>query len=79
MAYPDKYGLTLEPTKTKLELAVLEGTSPCCGELSATYSGYGLSWRRRASETMRKQGNGRKRMSLTGSGTAAYPLQPLEI
>ena len=24
MAYPDKYGLTLEPTKTKLELAVLE-------------------------------------------------------
>ena len=24
MAYPDKYGLTLEPTKTKLELEVLE-------------------------------------------------------
>ena len=24
MAYPDKFGLTLEPTKTKLELAGLE-------------------------------------------------------
>jgi len=44
MAYPDKYGLTLEPTKTKFELAVLKlDWHTCCGGLSATYCGYGLS------------------------------------
>jgi hypothetical protein len=56
MAYPDKFGLAFEPTKTKLELAdlKLDWHIALMRGLSTTYCGYGLSWGRKASTTMRK-------------------------